>query len=1508
MNKTEYYLNNNLNCEVKIPNKIAEFLQINNFLSEYYTQEDKIKVIQNLGIDKWFESFKSEIEKLIPGKINWSEVPTLNETDKVLSSDSVYKTLLKYVTKDELTQILSSLDVSFPDQIFFKDSKGGIHSYNSNNTNLGKDALNLGEKTQAVGERSTAIGTGGIARGKNSFVNGEGTVSNNSNESAIGQYNQSNSDTIFSVGVGDSNTNRKNAFEIRKDGNIYYLQNGEYKNLQSVINAIPSGGSVIVTSSPFSKVTNPVQENGVIKEGIVSEFSKVGDYKSTGQGALNIGQNSKSSGDYSNAQGNNTQSTGNYSHSEGNQSKSIGESSHAEGNNSSSDGNYSHSEGQETHSYGIASHSEGKETQAKGNYSHSEGIKSQSQGQYSHSEGDSTIASGYASHTEGLGTITSNSYEHASGKYNKSNSDTLYSIGIGTSNANRKNAFEVKENGDIYIYRSPNSNNFVCLQEFLDELLSTPTGLQLSDLEPYATKVYVDEKFNSLSSINPGLLNILYEVQQLLNDDEDLANQILNALANKADKSEINNFTVGAGLIKTSNSVVKANLLNENRSTRTLGVDENYYPVEIDKNGRLAVGLEKSTTTQEYQQLSVDITFDGSNRDIPVTLTYGDIIEEQIWNGYRLVFQVPLNVNYTISVPEVTGYYITNKSYSGVATTNYDLRTFEYKTVGFKVRRYTNQGEFPACKITLSYDNKTQVIQIEEGNNSWVSAKTIPYNTSVVVSFEDIEGYQTPQSQNVVVNSANTEVEGQYLASKVYAKFTSNHTTNLSDTEVTIAYTYNNNTIVKTLQNNKYVYVPCDATNITCEYITDIPGFKKPSNKIVNQFTSPNDASSLLGNYSACLLTASINKLDIQSNVQLVVSSESVQETILNSGDTILIPTGENVTYYATTVNNYTIIYNPSSPFTAQNDSAILQASYIKLDKVFTKDDFATFTGYVKSNLDNNDSRTYADTYFNKMWCYMYYTADDLPAGTTMEYWNAKAEEAGITLYPNQNAIKHNETVYLIPGLKYSLGYISPTYLDSNENPLCVIGANRPSGCIFIPESGVNYTSDDISGSDSKYKSTIVEVNVDNYDEVFGDNKPTKVELTISSGNLRNQEDEGTPIDALYVDSITTKLLPNLRTKEWDNNTVQFIVAPEGYYYITSDDSSHELVYTILVNIEGNNLNYYNYSIIRTTELNKIIFTVHLSADKYANGIFYVQNTTRTGHVDNIGYYEEDEYESSVKGYEYNFIGVAVRDLAQNIDFIITPEDGRYGTCFWRSDELVSSLVPSIAGDFISDSGQFIEYIYNDHLNGTYTPDNTFNTILLHLDDVYPGNTGYRNTFLLSVLHDYIDYNASDNLMVAPSRNGWNWSERITVSVSNYHYIYKYIGDCAEWTTVMSNLDQINRMLVNLGGTPIGPSEEHIAPEYFTSNYGAAYYLIKFNPNDVGEENPEKWNPIVTHEQNVYTVKFESEDNYYIQCSTPWKTNSTSITNPDLGVRYFCKLSPVNMTNGDSWANWKHKE
>lgn len=96
-----------------------------------------------------------------------------------------------------------------------------------------------------------------------------------------------------------------------------------------------------------------------------------------------------------------------------------------------------------------ANHAEGAGNLAGAAASHAEGIRNEI--------GDNA----YASHAEGIKNTTQNRAEHASGQYNKSNKatdtfgdsgNTLFSVGCGTSHADRKNAFEVMQDGTCKYY------------------------------------------------------------------------------------------------------------------------------------------------------------------------------------------------------------------------------------------------------------------------------------------------------------------------------------------------------------------------------------------------------------------------------------------------------------------------------------------------------------------------------------------------------------------------------------------------------------------------------------------------------------------------------------------------------------------------------------------------------------------------------------------------------------------------------------------------------------------------------------------------------------------------------------------------------------------------------------------------------------------------------------------------------------------------------------------------
>ena len=158
------------------------------------------------------------------------------------------------------------------------------------------------------------------------------------------------------------------------------------------------------------------------------------------------------------------------------------------GSSGTASGDYSIAEGRSTTASGQYSHAEGNSTSATTEFAHAEGTKTLASSYGSHAEGSGTTANGLYSHTEGLGTIANNQSEHASGQYNVSISasttfgdsgNTLFSVGNGTYDNTRHNAFEIRQNGDIYI--TINGND-VLLQDYITEL-ERITAKALTDLD-----------------------------------------------------------------------------------------------------------------------------------------------------------------------------------------------------------------------------------------------------------------------------------------------------------------------------------------------------------------------------------------------------------------------------------------------------------------------------------------------------------------------------------------------------------------------------------------------------------------------------------------------------------------------------------------------------------------------------------------------------------------------------------------------------------------------------------------------------------------------------------------------------------------------------------------------------------------------------------------------------------------------------------------------------------------
>ena len=160
-------------------------------------------------------------------------------------------------------------------------SGAGSHSEGGNTTASGEYAHSEGEGTAASGYASKAFGQGSnatairsVAGGYNAEANGDtsfsfgfNTKTTNEGEIALGKYNKSNANTLFSIGVGQyDGEGRTNAFEVTTDGKV----------------TIPLLQDHYTKAEIDSKVSSVYKYKGTVPSAMLLPFNKeVGDVYNT---------------------------------------------------------------------------------------------------------------------------------------------------------------------------------------------------------------------------------------------------------------------------------------------------------------------------------------------------------------------------------------------------------------------------------------------------------------------------------------------------------------------------------------------------------------------------------------------------------------------------------------------------------------------------------------------------------------------------------------------------------------------------------------------------------------------------------------------------------------------------------------------------------------------------------------------------------------------------------------------------------------------------------------------------------------------------------------------------------------------------------------------------------------------------------------------------------------------------------------------------------------------------
>ena len=114
---------------------------------------------------------------------------------------------------------------------------------------------------QALDERIDEIASGSSSEKLDELIEKLGYKDNetlettNEHEVAFGEYNVSNTDTepsgqtVFSIGIGTSENDRKNALEVRKDGSVYMWVEGGYVQINNLLAQL--------TNEVYDADTNP---------------------------------------------------------------------------------------------------------------------------------------------------------------------------------------------------------------------------------------------------------------------------------------------------------------------------------------------------------------------------------------------------------------------------------------------------------------------------------------------------------------------------------------------------------------------------------------------------------------------------------------------------------------------------------------------------------------------------------------------------------------------------------------------------------------------------------------------------------------------------------------------------------------------------------------------------------------------------------------------------------------------------------------------------------------------------------------------------------------------------------------------------------------------------------------------------------------------------------------------------------------------------------------------------
>ncbi|MBO3115521.1 hypothetical protein J4050_02110 [Winogradskyella sp. DF17] len=325
----------------------------------------------------------------------------------------------------------------------------------------GTSSTAMGTSTEASGNYATAMGVSTTASGFNSTAMGFVTTAEAFISLAIGRYNIGGgdpfnwveTDPLFEIGNGISNSNRSNALTLFKNGTIT-APSFDLSEITDDKALITKEYADLNLGSSGLEALDEGNGNGWRLNGV-----DAANYGNVGNNAVDLSHSTVASstqgatGAYSFATGRNNTASALYATAIGNQNNATNIAAVAMGSSANASGDYSISLGRETTASGGSSVALGSATTATN-------IGSIAMGSATEATGRSATAAGRFTRAQAFSSAALGRYNIGNGNANSwIESDPLFEIGNGTDDTNRSNALTVLKNGKVDIPGDLTINN-----------------------------------------------------------------------------------------------------------------------------------------------------------------------------------------------------------------------------------------------------------------------------------------------------------------------------------------------------------------------------------------------------------------------------------------------------------------------------------------------------------------------------------------------------------------------------------------------------------------------------------------------------------------------------------------------------------------------------------------------------------------------------------------------------------------------------------------------------------------------------------------------------------------------------------------------------------------------------------------------------------------------------------------------------------------------------------------